>query len=153
MKKIISLLRLDFLPENVDLALLLLRVWLGASLLLLHGWAKLSTFQKMSGNFSDPLGIGSQASLSLAVFGEVFCAFFLIIGFFARTAALGCAITMGVAFFMVHEAALKGGRSGELAFIYLAGFLAILIAGPGRFAVAGSGRGKSAGKRPKPVRD
>jgi putative oxidoreductase len=151
MKKLISILRLDFLPEKPDLALLVLRVWLGASMLILHGWVKLRAFEQTAKGFPDPLRIGSQMSLSLAVFGEVVCALLLMIGFFTRTAALGLVINMSVAFFMVHEGALKGGRSGELAFIYLAGFVTILLAGPGRYAADRSkGGGGSAPRKPKP---
>jgi putative oxidoreductase len=151
-KKVISILRLDFWPDKVDLGLLVLRVWLGASMLVLHGWGKLSNFQRMSKNFADPLGIGSQASLSLAVVGEVLCPILLILGFFTRTAALGASITMAVAFFLAHDAKLKGSGSGELAFVYLAGFVAIFLAGPGRHALEGKGGGGSAPKKPKPAR-
>ena len=42
---------------------------------------------------------------------------------------------MAVAFVKAHQMALKGPGSGELAFLYLAGFLAILIAGAGRWSV------------------
>jgi putative oxidoreductase len=149
MKKIGSILRLEFLPASTDLGLLALRVWLGASMLLLHGWSKLTGWEKMSGSFSDPLKVGSEVSLALAIFGEVLCAGLLIIGLFTRFAALACAITMAVAFFLQHKMVFKPG-SGELAFIYLAGFITILIAGPGRFAVDGK---SAAPKKPKPVRD
>ena len=40
-------------------------------LLFSHGIAKWSNFDTMSTMFPDPLGIGSSASLSLAIFGEV----------------------------------------------------------------------------------
>src|SRR5690606_3325956 len=93
MNKIASILRLDFLPASTDVALLVLRLWLGLSLLVLHGWMKLSTFQQMSRKFPDPFGVGSEVSLGLAVFGEVLCSIFLVIGFFTRFAALGAAIT------------------------------------------------------------
>jgi uncharacterized membrane protein YphA (DoxX/SURF4 family) len=37
---------------------------------------------------------------------------------------------------MVHHAVLRPGpESGELAFLYLAGFVGVLIAGPGRFSL------------------
>ena len=154
MKTLLRLLRLEFIPASADLGLLLLRLWLGLSLLLLHGWNKLSNFQSMSGKFADPLGIGTQASLSLAVFGEVVGSLLLVLGLFARFAALSCASVMVVAFCFTHRMALKGSNSGELAFIYLAGFITLLIAGPGRFAVdkasSGSKREKSA---PRPARD
>ena len=149
MKTVLRVLRLDFIPASVDVGLLVLRLWLGLSLLVLHGWTKLSTFQDMAGKFSDPLGVGTKISLSLAVFGEVVGSILVILGLFTRLGALSCAITMGVAFFLVHEAVLKGRGSGELALIYMAGFTAILIAGPGRFALdAASGKGAK-----KPSRD
>jgi putative oxidoreductase len=150
MKNFWSLLRLDFIPASADLGLLALRLWLGLSLLVLHGWTKLSSFQDMSGKFPDPLGIGSQASLSLAVFGEVVGALFLILGLFTRLGALSCAVTMAVAFFLSHGAKLKGSGNGELAFIYLAGFIAIFLTGPGRFSIDGTSK---SGKAPKANRD
>src|SRR4051794_23580498 len=61
--KILRLLQLDLLPRSVDAGLLVLRLWLGLSLLLLHGWSKLSGFSQMSAKFPDPLGIGSPTSL------------------------------------------------------------------------------------------
>jgi putative oxidoreductase len=105
----------------------------------------------MSGKFADPLGIGAKASLSLAVFGEVVGSLLLILGLFARLGALSCAATMGVAFFLFHDMALKGAKSGELPFIYLAGFVTLLITGPGRFALDGKGGGSGGGSR-KPSR-
>lgn len=127
-------LRLSFIPQSPDLALLLLRLWLGLSMLLLHGWAKLSNFSSLSGKFPDPIGVGSQISLSMAVFAEVGCAALLIVGFLTRFAALMLAVTMAVAFFLQHKMALSGPSSGELAFIYLAGFIALVFAGGGKFA-------------------
>ena len=128
-------LHLSFLPRSSDLALLLLRLWLGLSMLILHGWPKLQ--QLISGNhkFADPLGIGQFPSLLLAVFAEFFCSVLLILGVFGRFAALMLAVTMGVAFFVSHGMKLSGPGSGELAFIYLAGYLAIVIAGSGKFGV------------------
>jgi putative oxidoreductase len=135
MKTVLKFLRFDFIPASPSLGLLVLRLWLGLLLLLNHGWAKLSNFSMMSSQFPDPLGIGSRASLSLAVFGEVLCAFLLAIGLFTRFAALALSINMGVAFFVVHKAVLKTGPgSGELAFVYLAGFATLFIAGGGRFS-------------------
>ena len=155
MNKIASILRLDFLPSSADLGSLVMRLWFGGSLLYLHGWGKLSDFKHMSRGFPDPLNIGHPASLTLCVLAEVLCPVLLILGLFARTAALGCAIDLGVAFVLVHKMVLKGGNSGELAFIYLAAFAALLIAGPGRFAMDGKsgGGGRSAPKKPRPSKE
>ena len=132
MKKLLSILQLNFLPHSADVGLLVLRLWLGLSLLLLHGKAKLLGFAELSQKFPDPLGIGSTASLALATFAELVCSGLVALGLVTRFAALSAAVTMGVAFFIVHKASLEmGPRSGELAFIYLAGFVTLVIAGPG----------------------
>jgi putative oxidoreductase len=151
MKKLASILRLDFLPASADLGLLVLRLWLGASLLLLHGWGKFKDREKLFGTFPDPLGVGHQASYILALFGEVVFPILLIIGLFARFAALGSAITMAVAFFLVHKLVLKGPGSGEMAFIYLVGFITVLLAGPGRFAV--DAKVSSVPRKPRPSKE
>jgi putative oxidoreductase len=153
MKKLVSIVRLDFLPEKPDLALLLLRLWFGGAMLILHGWPKLSNFKQTSQQIPDFFGIGKTATAGLAVFGEVVCPLLLIFGFFTRFGALGAAITMGVAFFLAHEGALKGGNSGELAFMYLAGYLAILIAGPGKYSVDGGGKGGGGARKAKPAKE
>jgi len=121
-----------------NFALLVLRVWLGVAMLVNHGYDKLSTFGEKSGGFPDPLGVGHAMSLTLVVFAEFFCSLLLIAGLVTRFAALVLAFNLAVAFFIVHKAVLGGAHSGELAFIYLAGYVALLIAGPGRFSADGT---------------
>ncbi len=103
-------------------------------LLTSHGYGK---FQKiLAGNFEgflDPLGIGSAASLCLATFAECVCAILVIVGLFTRFAALPVVITMAVALFGVHNAEFVS--SGELATVYMLMFVAITLAGGGRFSV------------------
>jgi putative oxidoreductase len=131
----VRLAQLDFLPRSADCGLFVLRVWLGLSILILHGWGKLVTFSEKSGSFPDPLGVGSKASLAMLLFGEVVCAALLAAGLFTRFAAAVLSFAMGVAFFIQHKGALSGPGSGELAFIYLAGFVALFVAGAGKFSV------------------
>lgn len=128
-------LQLSFIPASPDLALLLLRLWYATPLLLIHGWSKLVGFSNMAGSFPDPLGVGPRNSLILALVGEVLCPVLMILGLFTRLAALGTAITMGVAFWGVHQLSLKGEHNGELAYVYLGVFLALLFAGAGRFSL------------------
>ena len=127
-----------FAPGNdsclTTAALFALRVWLGLTMLLNHGLAKLTGFGQMAEHFPDPLGVGHTASLVLAVFAEFFASLLLILGLLTRFAALALVINMAVAFFIVMKAALGGERSGELAFLYLAGYVALLLAGPGRLS-------------------
>ena len=97
--------------------------------------------------------MGNEVSWGLAVFAEVVCSVLLVLGLFTRFAALTGAITMSVAFVMVHRMVLRGDNPGELAFIYLAGFLTIFLAGSGRFALDGKSKGGSAKPKPKPAKD
>ena len=140
----IKVLQLAFLRASPALALCLLRLWLGGSMLLLHGWGKLSHFAETAAKFSDPLGVGGHVSLALAVFAEVLCAALLVLGLFTRLAALVLAVEMAVAFTVVHGHVLTGAHSGELAFLYLAGFVALFLGGGGCCSVDGRMGGKSA---------
>ena len=124
-------LQLGFLPSSRGLALCILRLWLGLSMFLIHGWGKLAGFSETAAHFPDPLGIGSHASLGLAVLAEALCSALLVLGLFTRLAALVLAIEMAVAFTLIHGHALSGAHTGEVAFIYLAGFVALLIGGAG----------------------
>ena len=67
--------------------------------------------------------------------------------FLLTVAASVLVIDMFVAFLMVHKTALTGPQSGELAFVYLAGYVMLVIAGGGLFsldtiAFAGTGRSR-----------
>ena len=128
-------LHLNFLPRSVDLGLLLLRVWFGGSLAVLHGWGKLRGFSAMAPKFPDPFGIGSTPSLALATFAELVCAAFIVLGLFTRTAALLAGFTMAVAFTFAHKGRLMGEGNGELAFLYLGAFVTLFLVGAGKFSV------------------
>ena len=80
--------------------------------------------------------MGFPAPLAAAaIIAESVCAVLLVIGFATRWSAAFLSVTMAVAFVQAHHMVLKGPGSGELAFLYLGGFLAILIAGAGRWSV------------------
>lgn len=124
-----------FAPGNdsclTSAGLLALRLWLGLTMLLHHGLDKAENFDKYATMFPDPLGIGVKPGLALVAFAETVGALLLALGLLTRFGALTLAIDMAVAVFMVH----KNLQAGELAFIYLAGFVALLIAGGGKFSV------------------
>lgn len=117
---------------SLDLGLLVLRLAFGG-LMLSHGWPKLMNFSDRMDRFSDPLGIGSTASLSLAVFAEVFCAGFLILGLLTRLSLIPLMITMAVAVFIVH--ANDPFSRQELGLLYLMAYAALFITGPGKFSL------------------
>lgn len=124
----------SFLPTNPDLGLLVLRITCGALMLVLHGWPKLTKFSSMFDSFPDPLGIGHRLSYVLATGGEVIGSICVILGLFTRLGALWVGTVMGVAFFVAHDAALTGQRSGELALVYLAIFTLLVLSGGGRYS-------------------
>ena len=127
-----SFLQLKFIPVNPDLGLLVLRLWLGASMIILHGLPKLKKIMKGDFNFSDHLHIGSKTTVILATSVELLGSAFLILGFLGRPAALALAVAMGIAFGIWHEWNL---RVGELAYVYLAGFITIFLAGTGKYGI------------------
>ena len=118
--------------ETATSALLLLARIVFGLLLMSHGVAKWASYAEMSTVFPDPLGIGSPLSLGLAIFGELACSLAFIVGFLYRLSMIPMIFTMGVAFFVIHgndPFAVK-----ELAFVYLAIFVLMYIAGPGKFS-------------------
>ena len=138
----LKLLKLSFLPKSPDYGLLILRVALGFSMLLLHGRDKMLNFSAKVGGFPAVLGIPSNIGLSFAIFAEVVCAALLIAGFLTRFAALMLSAVMGSAFFFVHKSALIAvtvngvkTETGELAMVYLIGFVTLLFTGAGKFSV------------------
>jgi putative oxidoreductase len=136
-----------------NLGLLLLRVWFGLSMLVLHGWPKLVGFSEKSKFFPDPLGVGSPTSLVLAILAEVVCSALIVVGLFGRLAALAWAGTMMMAFTHIHRVALSGENSGELAFLYLAASVVLLVAGSGGISLDARLFGKRAADAPVPAKN
>ena len=128
-----------FVPSDdsdlTHMALLVARLWFGLTMLFNHGFDKLAHFNDLAGTFQDPLGLGHEASLILVIMAEVGGALLLTVGFMTRIAAAVLVIDMFVAFLMVHKTALTGQGNGELAFLYLAGFVILVIAGGGLFSL------------------
>lgn len=105
---------------------------LTAALLLMHGWPKMMHFSERAEQFGDPIGIGPTGSLALAVFAEVVCTIFVVIGLYTRAASIPVVITMIVAVLFAHEGDPIADR--EPALMYLAIFAAIFFLGGGRFS-------------------
>jgi len=117
-----------------DVGLLWLRLYAGGVMLIAHGWAKLFNFGERMHTFSDPLGIGSPASLALATFAEFFCAIFIMLGIGTRLACTQLIATMAIAV-MVSGGNIFGGReSAEFPFMFLGAYIALFLIGPGRIS-------------------
>lgn len=119
-----------------DIALLLLRLTLGGLMLMNHGWKKMmKLFTGDPTKFADPIGMGAPFSLGLASFAEVLCAGLIVIGWLTRWAVIPLIVTMIVAVFIVHID--DPFKKMELGLIYLFGYVAIGLMGPGRYSVDG----------------
>lgn len=119
-------------PISVDGAALLMRVGAGLTMLT-HGWPKLTGFMDRMNTFADPYGLGSPASLVLAIFAEVICSVCIIIGFYTRLALIPLIITMGTVILKVHWHDPFGRK--ELPILYLIVYIAILLTGSGKYSV------------------
>ncbi len=117
---------------QASFVLLVLRLCFG-TLLLTHGLAKVTHYYDLVDTFPDPIGLGSRASLLLAIFAELFCAAGCILGLLFRPAMIPIVLNMAVAFFVVHRNDPLASK--ELALCYLVIFTMLLITGPGRFAL------------------
>jgi len=140
-----------FVPSDdsdlTHMALLVARLWFGLTMLFNHGFDKLAHFSDIVGTFPDPLRLGQEASLVLVIMAEVGGALLLTVGLVTRLAAAVLVIDMFVAFLMVHKSELNGHGSGELAFLYLAGYVMLVIAGGGLFSLDTLAFGKSTRSR------
>ncbi len=130
-----SLLRLNFIPLNKDLGLLLLRITFASLMIVLHGWNKLMTAQEQFHTFPDLIGISSEASYILVTWFETFGAVLIILGLYTRINALGLAFTMFVAFFLWHDMRFSGSNAGEMAFAYGFAYLLLFFTGAGKYSL------------------
>ena len=115
----------------ISLLILALRIFFGV-LFFVHGLDKMINFSTLSETFPSVLGFGSYMSLMLSIFCEFCCSLFLIAGLLERIILLPMIISMGVAFFDIHDAMMP---EGELSLIYLVIFIILLVTGPGRYSL------------------
>ena len=110
---------------------LILRLGLGI-LMIPHGYDKLQHFSERSQTFTNPFHLGGPVSLALVIFAEFFCSCLLILGLFTRLACIPLIITTCVIIFYSNHGDVFG--KGELGAVYLIGYLALIILGPGNIS-------------------
>jgi putative oxidoreductase len=135
--KIANLVSFNFLKVDRDIGLLLLRLGLGLSLFLKHGWEKPALFSEMATHFPDPLHIGAVPSLVFALVCDAVCSLLVAVGLATRWAALAVVINISVAWLFVHHAEFFGKQAdhGEVCVLYIIGYLVLFVTGPGRHSV------------------
>ena len=123
---------------RTGIGLLLVRIVVGAAFIF-HGWQKIGN----PFHWMDRMPNAPPAFLQgMAVFAEVGGGTMLILGLLTPLAAFLLACDMGYALAFVHLpkgdpfiAATASGASYEKALVYLAVSIAVLLAGPGRYAM------------------
>ena len=120
----------SFRGKGVSVLILALRMFFGV-LFFVHGMEKMMNFEQLSRSFPSVLGFGSYTTLMIAIFCEFCCSLFLIAGLLERIILIPMIISMGVAFFDVHDAILP---DGELSLIYMITLFILFLVGPGRYS-------------------
>jgi len=128
---------------NKDVGLLVLRVGIGLSILILHGYGKISGGPTLWANVGGSMGnLGIDFAPTfwgfMAAFAEFFCSILLILGVLFRPAALLLAATMFVAM-NVHlnlppESPAAGWGRASHALDLMIVYVALFLTGPGRYA-------------------
>lgn len=121
----------SFRGKGVSLLIFAVRVFFGV-LFFTHGLDKMMNFNSILNNYPNILGLGSYMTLMITIFCEFGCSLFLISGLLVRIMTIPMIISMGVAFFDVHDAMMP---EGELALIYFIIFILLFLVGPGRYSV------------------
>ena len=140
--------------RGLDFALLLLRL-AGIGMVVMHGWGKLVRMAGGDRGFVNGVAeMGFPFPIAFAwaaVLAETVLAVMVTLGFFTRPAAAISAVNMAVAAFLRHRAHLhwaaalglrsypaettKAWGNPELALMYLVVFLALALAGGGRYSL------------------
>jgi putative oxidoreductase len=117
---------------GTDIAALLLRLIVGG-LFVYYGYSKFMNYDKILPMFGDIIGTGSRLSFNLVIFAELFCGFFVLVGFLTQLSIIPIFITLIVAYFIAH--AKDPFDVKQVAFIFLVLPVVIFILGSGKYSV------------------
>ncbi|WP_162902763.1 DoxX family protein [Taibaiella koreensis] len=120
----------SYSPSAFNLGTLVLRLVAG-SLMITHGWDKLSHFASYKQQFISFMGLSPSVSLGLATFAEFFCSALLILGLFTRLATIPLLVTI----FMILKVNSWDVMKHEVVPALGAIYLALLLFGPGKYSL------------------
>jgi putative oxidoreductase len=122
-----------FISPQIHLGLFFLRVAGSLLLLYVHGLPKVFHFSEELTRIEDPFGMGPYMSLIPAIFAEVICPLFIIVGVGTRLACLPIIGVLLVAMLFVHPGwSIAEGQFGWLLLII---FITLALTGPGKWAL------------------
>lgn len=119
--------------KTKDWGLLALRLLFGVPLSFRHGWPTVMDWWRGEISYPDPLGLGESLTMLIMGTVEAICPIFVIVGFFTRIAAFFVAFGFVVAVLVAHASDPFAVR--ELAYMYMSGFFAVFLLGPGKFSI------------------
>lgn len=121
------------MSPRIDAGLFFLRLTGGLLLLYVHGLPKVLHFSEELTRIEDPFGFGPWFSLLPAIFAEVVCPIFIILGIGSRLACLPIIGVLLVAMLVVHpQWSIAEGQFGWLLLII---FTTLALTGPGKWRV------------------
>jgi putative oxidoreductase len=128
----------SFLDKYRDLGLLLLRAFFGLYMAFGHGLGKITGGPEQWAQLGGTMGIFGLGFAPtfwgfMAAFAEFVGALLLVLGALTRPAALLLVLNMAVAALAHITGAIDG--SPEMALLYGAVFLSLLLVGPGTYSV------------------
>ncbi len=128
--------------KDTDLAIFLLRVGFGFSMLIFHGYGKLiggpERWAKIGGTLQT-FGIDFYPVFwgFMAAFAEFFCSVFIIVGIFFIPATFLLSVNMIVAvlfhLYLPEESPAAGWQGASNAIEYLFAYVVLMISGPGKY--------------------
>ena len=134
MKTIVQTLFSTKITENkTSMSLFVFRILLSISLFNTHGLKKILDFEGTLQHIPDPFGFGSEFSAYMAVFANVICPIFVVLGLFTRAAILPIVGITLSGFFIVHASDPWSVRDVPL--MYSLSFLLLLYLGPGKYSL------------------
>lgn len=125
--------KIKALVNQPDLGLLLFRVFVGAAMAFGHGLGKLPPSEQLvqgveGMGFPMPVVFAWAAALSEFLGGVL-----IVFGLFTRASAAFLGFTMAIAGFVVHGA--DPFKVKEMAFLYLASCVLLLLSGAGKYSL------------------
>lgn len=130
--------------RDVDLAIFLLRIGFGFSMLIFHGYGKLIGGPERwveIGGALQTFGIDFYPVFwgFMAAFAEFFCSAFIIVGVFFIPATFLLSVNMVVAvlfhLYLPEESSSAGWRGASHAIEYLFAYAVLMISGPGKYKI------------------
>ncbi len=122
----------SMLPR-IDAGLFFLRLTGSLLLLYVHGLPKVLNFSEELTRIEDPFGFGPWMSLLPAIFAEVVCPIFIILGIGTRLACLPIIAVLLVAMLVVHPQWSIG--EGQFGWLLLIIFTTLALTGAGHWRV------------------